>query len=115
MQELRETLSALVLIVELAGIAVIVGGFAIATVRYAVRFAASGNNGLYTFYRRSLARSIILGLEFLIAADIIRTVMVDETLESIINLGLIILIRIVLGFTLHLEDEGRWPWQPGKE
>ena len=53
--------------------------------------------------------SIILGLAFLIAGDIIRTVVVD-TLENVAILGLIILIRSFLSVTLHLEVEGRWPW-----
>lgn len=65
----------------------------------------------YRTYRRQLGRSIILGLEFLIAGDIIRTVVVADTLENIAVLGLIILIRSFLSITLHLEVEGRWPWQ----
>ncbi len=68
----------------------------------------------YTSYRRQLGRSIILGLEFLIAGDIIRTVVVDNTVESIAMLGLIVLIRTFLSVTLHLEVEGRWPWQSEK-
>ena len=59
----------------------------------------------------SWGRSIILGLEFLIAGDIIRTVVVADTLENVAVLGLIILIRTFLSVTLHLEVEGRWPWQ----
>jgi uncharacterized membrane protein len=61
-----------------------------------------------------LGRSIILGLEFLIAGDIIRTVVVASTLENIAALGLIILIRTFLSVALHLEVEGRWPWQTVK-
>ena len=59
-------------------------------------------------------RSIILGLEFLIAGDIIRTVVVADTLENVAILGLIILMRTFLSITLHLEIEGRWPWQSEK-
>jgi uncharacterized membrane protein len=65
----------------------------------------------YQNLRRQLGRSIILGLEFLIAGDIIRTVIVDATLENVIVLGIIVLIRTFLSLTLHLEIEGRWPWQ----
>jgi len=56
----------------------------------------------------------MLGLEFLIAGDIIRTVVVAATLENIAALGLIIFIRTFLSVTLHLEVEGRWPWQTEK-
>jgi len=59
--------------------------------------------------------SIILGLEFLIAGDIIRTVVVDATLENIAALGFIILIRSFLSITLHQEVEDRWPWQTEKQ
>ena len=68
----------------------------------------------YRTYRRQLVRSIILGLEFLIAGDIIRTVVVADTIENVAILGLIILIRSFLSVTLHLEVEGRWPWQTEK-
>jgi uncharacterized membrane protein len=69
----------------------------------------------YRTYRQQLGRSIILGLEFLIAGDIIRTVVVADTLENVAVLGIIILIRSFLSVTLHLEVEGRWPWQPEQE
>jgi uncharacterized membrane protein len=58
-----------------------------------------------------LGQSILLGLEFLVAADIIRTVAVSPTLESVTVLAAIILIRTFLSFSLELEITGRWPWQ----
>ncbi len=61
--------------------------------------------------RQSLGRGIILGLEFLIGADIIHTVAIDLSYESVGVLGLIVLIRTFLSFTLEAEIEGRWPWQ----
>jgi len=54
---------------------------------------------------------MLIGLEFLVAGDIIRTVIVDHTLEDIAGLGLIVIIWTILVFTIHLELEGRWPWQ----
>jgi uncharacterized membrane protein len=66
---------------------------------------------VYHVFRTSLARGILLGLEFLIAADIIGTVTVRPTLENLLLLGLIILIRTFLSFALELEITGRWPWQ----
>ncbi len=61
--------------------------------------------------RQTLGRGIILGLEFLIGADIIHTVAIDLSYESVGVLGLIVVIRTFLSFTLEMEIEGRWPWQ----
>jgi uncharacterized membrane protein len=62
-------------------------------------------------YRREMARGILSGLEFLVAADIIRTVAIDLTFTSVGVLAIIVLIRTFLSFTLELEMTGRWPWQ----
>jgi uncharacterized membrane protein len=67
----------------------------------------------YCALREDLGRAILLGLEFLIAGDIIRTVVVDPTRRNVLALGLIVLIRTFLSMTLQLEVEGRWPWQRG--
>ncbi len=96
--------------VEAIGVLVIVSGMLIASVGF-LRRVRRDTEGAYSDYRRQLARSIILGLEFLIAGDIIRTVVVENTLTNVAVLGLIILIRSFLTATLHLEVEGRWPWQ----
>jgi uncharacterized membrane protein len=68
----------------------------------------------YRQYRGDLGRAILLGLEFLVAADIIGTVAVDPTFRSLGVLGLIVLIRTFLSFALEVEIQGRWPWQ-GRE
>lgn len=65
----------------------------------------------YRGLRRSLGRSILLGLEILVAADIIRTVAVEPTLDNVIVLAGIVAIRTFLSFSLEVELEGRWPWQ----
>ena len=65
----------------------------------------------YEPFRTTLARSILLGLEFLVAADIIGTVAVDPTLQNLWVLGLIVLIRTALSFALQIEISGRLPWQ----
>lgn len=65
----------------------------------------------YTLYRQRVGRAILLGLEFLVAGDIVRTVAVSPSLLSITILGGIIIIRTILSMTLQLEVEGRWPWQ----
>ncbi|MDQ3960133.1 MAG: DUF1622 domain-containing protein [Pseudomonadota bacterium] len=65
----------------------------------------------YRVYRQELGKAILLGLEFLVAGDIIRTVAVAPTLENVIVLGIIVLIRTFLSMSLEVELEGRWPWQ----
>jgi len=66
---------------------------------------------IYTRFRRVLGRAILLGLELLVAADIIKTVAVTPTLESVGVLAIIVLIRTFLSWSLELEISGRWPWQ----
>lgn len=97
---------------ELVGIAIIAVGAALNLFIFARQSLASGNGGeALATLRSNFGRSILLGLEFLIAADIINTVAVRPTLESVIVLGAIVLIRTFLSFSLELEIEGRWPWQ----
>ncbi len=97
--------------IEAIGVLVVMIGSGVSSVAFLRTFRALPEGVAYKTYRRQLGRSIILGLEFLIAGDIIRTVVVSATLESVAVLGLIILIRSFLSVTLHLEVEGRWPWQ----
>lgn len=100
--------------IEAVGVLVVVIGSCISSTVFIRSFRQLPEGIAYRTYRRQLGRSIILGLEFLIAGDIIRTVVVAATLENIASLGLIILIRSFLSITLHLEVEGRWPWQSEK-
>lgn len=96
-------------IVDGAGVAAIVIGAVVSTV-IAVGHLLQ-RRPVYSSYRRWLGRSILLGLELLVAADIIRTVAITPTFDSVIVLGLIVLIRTFLSFSLELEITGRWPWQ----
>ncbi len=98
--------------IESVGVLVVVLGSCVSTLGFIRNFRRSAAGVAYATYRRQLGRSIILGLEFLIAGDIIRTVIVGGTLENVAMLAIIILIRTFLSITLHLETEGRWPWQP---
>jgi len=97
--------------VEVLGVATLLIGLAAAFVVGGLRLAR-GNPGetAYRAVRVVFARSILLGLEFLVAADIIRTVAVQPSLENVAVLGLIILIRTLLSFPLEVELDGRWPW-----
>lgn len=97
-------------VIDGAGVAVVVLGAVAATV-FAISRAVRRQGPVYRPYRRFLGRSILLGLELLVAADIIRTVAVTPTLTSVGVLAGIVLIRTFLSFSLELEITGRWPWQ----
>jgi uncharacterized membrane protein len=97
-------------LIDGAGVAVVVIGVVAATV-FAVARAVRREGPVYRPFRRFLGRSILLGLELLVAADIIRTVAVTPTLLGVAVLAGIVLIRTFLSFSLELEITGRWPWQ----
>ncbi|MDT0260251.1 DUF1622 domain-containing protein [Jatrophihabitans lederbergiae] len=96
-----------------AGVGVMVVGALAATVA-AANGARQHGPDVYRRYRQQLGRSILLGLELLVAADIIRTVAVTPTATSVAVLAGIVLIRTFLSFSLELEITGRWPWQKQK-
>jgi uncharacterized membrane protein len=101
--------------IEVGGIAVIVLGTIGATIAvlWQILTGKSGEDA-FSLYRSNLGRAILLGLEFLVAADIINTVAIEPTLQSLAVLGGIILIRTFLSFSLEVEIEGRWPWERHK-
>ncbi len=105
-----EVVEAVGKVLDAAGVgAILVGGLAAAIT--AARSARRRRPEIYRSFRQQLGRSILLGLELLVAADIIRTVAVTPTLGSIGVLAGIVLIRTFLSFSLELEITGRWPWQ----
>jgi uncharacterized membrane protein len=99
-------------VVDVAGVAVIVIGVAINTGVAAVRLAHHETR-TYRRYRQELGQTILLGLELLVAGDIIRTVAAQPSLTSVGVLGIIVVIRTFLSFSLEVELTGRWPWQAG--
>ncbi|MEU7856111.1 DUF1622 domain-containing protein [Nonomuraea sp. NPDC049141] len=100
-------------VLDVVGVAVIAVGLVIATATFALNLARTRRvGGLYQAYRRGVGRSILLGLEFLVAADIIKTVAVSPTFQSLGVLAIIVAVRTFLSFSLQVELEGRWPWQP---
>jgi len=104
--------------IEVAGIVAIVAGIVLASGRFALRRILNNQYDMtFQRYRADVGRSILLGLEFLVAADIINTVAIDPTLESLAVLAGIVLIRTFLSFALEVEIEGRLPWQqpPGDQ
>jgi uncharacterized membrane protein len=94
-------------VLDAAGVLVVVGGAVVATARLLFN---RGVGEYYRGYRQDLGRAIVLGLEFLIAGDIIRTVVVAPTLQNVLVLGLIVLIRTFLSLSLQFEIEGKLPW-----
>jgi uncharacterized membrane protein len=105
----EEFVSEVVKICEGVGAGIMIFGGLFAFALYARRVLA-GAPASYRELRANLGRVILLGLEVLIIADIIRTIVVDQSLESVGVLGLIVLIRIVLSFSLEVEIDGAWPW-----
>jgi uncharacterized membrane protein len=99
--------------IEAGGIAIIATGAVVATVIFLQGAAARRVpfDELYGLYRRRLGQAILLGLELLVAADIIGTVAVEPTFESVGVLGLIVLVRTFLSMALEVEMEGRLPWR----
>ena len=97
---------------ELAGVAVLVIGSILAFVRSIVSLIRLRDGpAAYRHLRLYLGRSIVVGLELLIAADIVRSVAIDPTFTSIGVLGLIVLVRTFLSWSLEVEINGEWPWQ----
>ena len=96
---------------EWAGVAIIVIGALLATFNFARDFRVGSRKMAYDRYRANLGRGILLGLEFLVGADIVATVTAPLTWESVSLLGLIVLIRTLLSFSLEIEIEGVAPWR----
>jgi uncharacterized membrane protein len=96
--------------IEALAVAIMVGFILIVTARWLLH-TGRRNEGAYERYRASVGRSLLVGLELLIAADIIRTVALDASPTNIATLAVLVLVRTFLGWTLSVEVEGRWPWQ----
>ena len=102
------------IVLDGAGAFIVAAGALLAVTRFVLRRAPDFNRA-YRLLREDVGRAILLGLEFLIAGDIIRSVIVDPTVLNIVTLGMIVLIRTFLSMTLQLEVDGRWPWQARNE
>jgi len=97
---------------EVAGVAVLVVGFVLGFAQAGIAYLRGGERApIYRTLRSFVGRTILLSLEILVAADLIRTVAVDPSLENVGSLALIVLIRTILSFSLDIEIEGRLPWR----
>jgi uncharacterized membrane protein len=111
---MTESLGDLILFIgecgDVAGVAIIALGVAWVTARFLFGLAR-GDEAAYQLCRAGVGKTLLLGLEVLVAADVIRTVAVTPTFQSVAILGIIVVIRTFMSWTLQLELEGRWPWQ----
>lgn len=97
-------------VIEIAAIAVIAVAVVIAAVTGLVSWVRANGEHAFEAFKRVIARGLLIGLDLLIAADVIKTVVLEATLENAVVLGLLVVIRTFLSWTLVLEVEGRWPW-----
>ena len=102
-------------VISLAGVAVILVGFVLAALRYPGDGRRQGAEVAFTNFKVGLGNALMLGLEILVVADVIETITVEPSLSSLLSLGLLVLVRTFVSWTLTLEVEGRWPWQPEPE
>lgn len=96
-------------------IAILVGALVSTVAIVVTAFRQKNLHNTYKIYRQNLARSILIGLEFLVAGDIIRSVAGDLNFDSVIILAIIVLVRSFLGIEFEMEIDGRWPWQRARK
>ena len=103
------------LAINLFAVAVIVGGFVLAAVRYSRRFRAESLETNFQEFKIELGRALLLGLEILVLGDVIETITVEPTFQSLGFLGFLVIARTAVSWSLSLEVEGHWPWQSSPE
>ena len=108
MEAFEEVVPLVARAVELLGVGIIAVGLPYAFIVFALNFRRAE---AYAKLRQQVGKAILLGLEVLVAADIVMTVTTEPTVENVLVLGLVVLIRTFLSFSLEVELEGRWPWQ----
>ena len=107
---LRTSVDAAATAIEILAVAVIVIAISFGTVRFLIHVHRQKLRA-YEGYKVFLGKALLLGLEFLVAADIIRTVALEPTMPNVLMLGVLVLVRTFLSWALVVEMEGRWPWQ----
>ncbi|MDQ3034768.1 MAG: DUF1622 domain-containing protein [Myxococcota bacterium] len=100
-------------LIEIVGVGAIVIGLLLASIRFAVD-ESRGREHAYTRYRTGMGRTLLLGLELLVAADIVSSVAVELRIETIGVLAILVVVRTFLAWSLEVEIEGRWPWQQSR-
>ncbi|HLG61043.1 MAG TPA: DUF1622 domain-containing protein [Ktedonosporobacter sp.] len=109
----KDTIEGIVMIFEISGVIALIIGALFALIKYIGNLPRRREDAsaAYRQLRQGLGRAILIGLEFLVAADIIRSIAVDPTFVSVGVLGLIVAVRTFLSWSLEVEINGRWPWQ----
>ena len=110
-EAVADGLRSLAQMLEIVGATALIVGFVIATVRCVLQVNQLGVTQAIEGYRRAIGRVVLIGLEILVAATIIKTITFDPTLENMGLLAMMIAIRTALGWAMVLEMNGRWPWQ----
>ncbi len=117
MESIRSVMEWAAFVLEAAAVAVIVGGAVIAAIRchlFKVLLHLD-QTGLVSRYKGQLVGSLLLGLDLLVASDVIKTAALEATLYNVATLGLLVIVRIALTWSLMVEAEGRWPWQSSSQ
>jgi uncharacterized membrane protein len=107
---IREIIELMAQGLEVFAVVVIVGGIVFSVVRYPF-YRRQEAEKPYKCFKEMIGKALLLGLEFLVAADIIRTVALSPTLQNVVILGVLVLIRTFLSWSIVVEMDGRWPWQ----
>jgi uncharacterized membrane protein len=102
-------------LISLFAVLIIVVGFVLAWGRYAHRFRTVALAQNFSQFKIDLGRALLLGLEILVLSDVIETITVKPTFGELAVLAFLVVVRTVVSWTLTLETEGRWPWQPPVE
>ena len=111
MIEILEFLEKAGVIISLFAVVLIIAGFVRATWRYSHRFRDKTRADNFNLFKVELGGSLLLGLEILVLADVIETITVTPTFESLAYLAAIVIVRTAVSWSLTLETEGHWPWQ----
>ena len=98
--------------IEVMAVVIIVIAIVHGSIRFILSITKKPENA-YELYKNHLGKGLLLGLEFLVAADVIRTVVLEPTLQNVMILGLLVVIRTFLSWSLVVEIEGNWPWRRG--
>lgn len=110
-EEVHELLALVIRLLEIAGASALVLGFLVATFHGVRRYFREGTQPAIARYRQAIGRTVLIGLEVLVAATIIKTITLEPTLRSVGFLAITVVIRTILSWTTVLEVYGHWPWQ----
>ncbi|MEP0134378.1 MAG: DUF1622 domain-containing protein [Eudoraea sp.] len=109
--QIIEILNYIIRGLEITGAGLLILGFIVATFRSIRQYIVNRTSFDIKNYRLALGRVVLIGLEVLVASVILKTIVVDETVQSLSFLVIMVAIRTILGWTMTLEMKGRWPWQ----